>query len=169
MKAGLAIAAISLLAAADAGSASAEVVYHGAFVITSASGCQDIHHQVNATNSRPSAFHPRVPGTNQDWTGLSVMFQFGGEGYRLDRGDFTSQFKVVTSGGLGWAGPAAWPAAQIKIVRQEPTTITASTMLLQLEGEIINPGNDAAGVNCTIHFTAGYTCAGPVQGNICTN
>jgi hypothetical protein len=150
-----AILAAGLLAV-GATAASAETVFRGVYKVTAVTaGCTGFP-QVG--DIQTAQFHPFFAGQGDTSEGMSVAYQFGGDGWTLGNHIWDATFRTAQSGGLGWGGPFIRPQAQwaqVRLVVRSPATITATTPRAVLIGQIKRPnGNDNGGLNCTVTFEA---------------
>ena len=151
-----AILAAGLLAV-GATAASAETVFRGVFTVKAVTaGCIGYP---NVGDTGTAQFHPFFAAQSDKSEGLSVYWQFGGDGWALQNHIWDATFRVAgRSGGLGWGGPfirSTTEAAQVRLTLRSPATINSTTPRAVLIGQIKRPhGNDNGGLNCTMTFEA---------------
>lgn len=127
----------------------AETLFRGVLVYTSVNaacaGIRDVGNQDNAQ------FHPRGLG-NDNFSAMTTIYDFGGNSYHLDNGSFSTIYKKVNTGGLGWSKYDA--SAQASILLNPIPTITSTTSTLTLVGKIKNPNGNTNEANCEASFRA---------------
>lgn len=134
--------------------ASAEVRFRGHVVITAINNCQNGEMQVGWDFR--SEFHPRLAG-NDDFTGLSLVHDFGAIGNRLQSKDFTSAYQTVIKGGVGWGdGYVPQKKGAILLSTQQPKIISASTQTINVTGKMKNPWGDEGSEQCEATFRGVY-------------
>lgn len=152
-----ALLAVALLAG-SAGVASAEIVFVGTIKIT-AQTAQCGRQRVN--DNAVSVFHPAAVGGNQNFAGLSWLWQHYSKGHALGGRNFDATFRTVTTGGTGWGDAyivGATRQAQIRIMTSVPAVgaITATTPAVQMTGQIRRFDDDPGGLACVFTFIANY-------------
>jgi hypothetical protein len=127
----------------------AEVLFRGTYVVTSANAaCTD---GPNVGDQDNAQFHPRGLG-NDNFAALTRIFSFGGNSYSLDAADFSTAYKKVNTGGLGWSKYDS--EAQAFILLNPVPKITTTTETLTLVGKIKNPTGQNNQANCEASFRA---------------
>ena len=130
--------------------ASAEILYRGTIIWTAVSGC--VGEQKGYIFG--SQFHPRLLGGNDNFSGLTVVHNFGAAGYQLDSQNFPNALVQVGSGGVGWSAYDFQFPAFVRVISQDPPTLTTASPAIRLVGKIKNPWGDQA--NCLVDFNASY-------------
>jgi len=153
--------AVALLAC-SATAASAEIVFIGKIKFTTEVGCTQTRlHDSGNSVFHPAPANPSAPGANQNFAGLSWVWQDYSLGHSLGGRNFDAVFRTVTTGGVGWGDAyirGAAQAAQIRIISSVPAAaaITAATQTVTLTGQIKRFANDASGLACTRTFVGNY-------------
>lgn len=130
--------------------ASAEILYRGTMIWTAVSNCVG-EQRGNIVNSQ---FHPRLVGGNANFSGLTVVHNFGAAGYQLDSQNFPNALVQVKAGGVGWSFYDFQFPAFVRVISQTPASLTSTTPAVRLVGKIRNPWGDQA--NCIVDFNANY-------------
>jgi hypothetical protein len=145
--AGLVLMAMSMPSAA-------ETNFRGNLVFTAVKNC-------NAKDAQAgwefkSSYHVPMSG-NDNFSGLSLVYQYGAIGHRLENAKFTSAYKVVKTGGVGW-GDAYTSKRQSSILvsLQVPSTLTPTTPSVIVTGKIKNVWGDIGVENCEVTFRGVY-------------
>ncbi len=146
----------AVLFASLSATASAENVFIGTILTTSATGCQNS----NAGDRHPSVYHPMSPG-NSAFSGLSFIRDHYAVGHLLDGRAFDKTFRTVVTGGVGWGDTYTRPNtqfAQIRVLTSTPATanITNDTQTVIITGEIKRLFSDPNGLNCVVSFRGAY-------------
>ena len=103
----------------------------------------------NPIVARPKVrFAPAKVNDNGDDTRLSFFYDWGGLGMTLSGGSFTSTFQAVTAYDV-WAGAGDAGVVKIKVSKQTPAKILATTDNVVLQGQI---RGGVAGTDCTLAF-----------------
>ena len=144
----------SVLVAAIVNQASAEVLFRGNIVFTAVKNCTPDDAEVG--RDFKSQFHPRVTG-NDDFTALSLVYEYGALGHRIEAANFTDSYQAAASGGVGWGdGYTPKKRTSILISAQQPKTFSASTPSILLTGKLKNPWGDVGAEQCEVSFRGVY-------------
>ena len=99
---------------------------------------------------------PGVAG-NDDFTALSLVYDYGALGHRIDAANFTGSYKVMQSGGVGWGdGYTPKKRTSILISTQQPKALSASTPSILLTGKLKNPWGSVGAELCEVSFRSVY-------------
>lgn len=148
------IGAVCAVLALTAGAA-AETKYRGTLKITSESNCN----ADRLNNSYSSQYYIANSGGNGNYSGLSLLYDFGGAAFRRV-GSFgsigASSFTAVDGYGIGNSGSTY--AAGLRLTSRSPSIVDGTSNTILLTGYIHNLWNDG-GVNgqpCIVGFRGAY-------------
>jgi hypothetical protein len=134
--------------------AAAETRYRGAVVFTATKNCTANDAQVGWKFK--SEFHPRLAG-NGDFSAISLVYEYGAIGHKLNGANFTSTYATVKSGGVGW-GDAYTPDKRTSVLvsSQQPQTIKSGTETVFLVGKFKNVWGQTGAEGCEVTFNGAY-------------
>jgi hypothetical protein len=145
MHATAALAALIAMAAPS----QAEILYRGIYKVTSVNAA--CNGALSVGDHDTAQFHPRGLG-NENFSAMTTIWSFGASSYQLDSASFTTAYKKVKTGGVGWSlYTNTFPAS---ILLSPVPNITTSTATLTLTGKIKNPRGRSDMQACEVGFRA---------------
>jgi hypothetical protein len=132
----------------------AETRFRGNILFTAVQNCPDGYAR-EGWHFR-SEFHPRVAG-NDNFSAVSLVFDYGAAGFKLDNANFTASYQEVLTGGVGWGDAYVPPQkAFVLVSAQQPATLSPTSPSVIVTGKIKNVWGQDEGVNCEVSFRGVY-------------
>jgi len=141
---------LSAMAVAMIGSAQAEVLYRGYFVITAVNAaCAGDASKGDSFNAQ---FHPNGVTGNSNFSALNLIQRFNAVSHRLDGASFGPVFKTVVSTGIGWSEYTPDATSQIRFATQDPSSLAAGPASINVTGQVKNIWGNLGKEGCTATF-----------------
>jgi hypothetical protein len=125
--------------------------WYGGGVITNVVNCPNGNFGTSVNKVFNARFLPANIGTNGTKSSLSFLNQHWAQGYALT-GVFTSTFKTVTAQTIArFPGPSGY-TVQVRVTSQTPATISATTPMITLKGQVKGFSGFPTNNNCVADF-----------------